>query len=85
MPVPKGPKGVEMEMHKFKIGGLHSGSPAGPIVKNPKQAIAIALSEAGLSRRNKISPSKRAMRDRSTHGSPPMSTPEILRGYRCMK
>ena len=32
-------------MHKWKHGGLHSGSPKGPVVKNRKQAIAIMLSE----------------------------------------
>jgi len=32
-------------MHEFKEGKLHSGK-SGKIVKNPKQAIAIALSEA---------------------------------------
>lgn len=39
---------VKEEMHKFKEGKLHSGSKKGPIVENPKQAIAISLSEAGL-------------------------------------
>ena len=34
----------------FKKGKLHSGK-KGPVVKNPKQAIAIALSEAGQSRK----------------------------------
>jgi type III secretory pathway component EscU len=33
-------------MHEFKAGKLHSGSKKGPLVKNPKQAIAIALSES---------------------------------------
>ena len=33
-------------MHEFKAGTLHSGSKKGPVVKNRKQAIAIALSEA---------------------------------------
>ncbi len=33
-------------MGEFKAGELHSGSKKGPIVSNPKQAIAIALSEA---------------------------------------
>lgn len=33
-------------MHEFKEGKLHSGSKSGPRVKNPKQAIAIALSES---------------------------------------
>lgn len=33
-------------MSEYKAGELHSGSKAGPVVKNPKQAVAIALSEA---------------------------------------
>lgn len=33
-------------MREFKHGELHSGSKKGPIVSNPKQAIAIALSES---------------------------------------
>lgn len=37
---------VEKVMHEFKEGALHSGSKKGPEVKNKKQAIAIALSEA---------------------------------------
>jgi hypothetical protein len=37
---------VEKVMHEFGQGELHSGSKTGPVVKNPKQAIAIALSEA---------------------------------------
>jgi hypothetical protein len=32
-------------MREFKEGTLHSGK-KGPVVKNPKQAVAIALSEA---------------------------------------
>lgn len=42
----KGKKKVEKVMHEFKEGKLHSGSKKGPEVKSPKQAIAIALSEA---------------------------------------
>lgn len=38
------PKKVEKVMHEFKHGVLKSS--AGPKVTNPKQAIAIALSEA---------------------------------------
>jgi hypothetical protein len=39
-------KKVGKVMGEFKAGDLHSGSKTGPDVKNPKQAIAIALSEA---------------------------------------
>jgi hypothetical protein len=38
-------KKVGKVMHEFKTKSLHSGK-GGPVVKNPKQAIAIALSEA---------------------------------------
>jgi len=34
-------------MHEFGSGKLHSGK-GGPVVKNPKQAIAIAMSEAKM-------------------------------------
>lgn len=37
-------------MHEFKEGTLHSGK-SGKVVKNPKQAVAIALSEAGLAKK----------------------------------
>ena len=37
---------VAKVMHEFKDHELHSGSKKGPVVRNPKQAIAIALSEA---------------------------------------
>ena len=36
---------VEKVMHEFKNKSLHSGK-GGPVVKNRKQAIAIAISEA---------------------------------------
>lgn len=36
---------VEKVMKEYKEGKLHSGSKKGPKVSNPKQAIAIALSE----------------------------------------
>lgn len=39
-------------MAEFKAGELHSGK-GGKVVKNPKQAIAISLSEAGLAKKAK--------------------------------
>lgn len=45
--VPKaGAAKVGKVMGEFKSGELHSGSKSGPVVKNRKQALAIALSEA---------------------------------------
>jgi hypothetical protein len=41
---------VEKVMHEFKTGTLHSGK-KGPVVKNRKQAIAIALSEAKMTKK----------------------------------
>lgn len=37
---------VQKVMHEFKNHALHSGSKKGPLVTNPRQAIAIAISEA---------------------------------------
>jgi hypothetical protein len=42
---------VKKVMKEFKAGTLNSGSSKGPIVKNRKQAIAIALSEAKMSKK----------------------------------
>ena len=50
---------VEKVMHEFKEGELKSGSKKGPEVTNPKQAIAIAMSEAGLSKKKKRKPKKK--------------------------
>jgi len=46
---------VHKVMSEFKHGALHSGSKSGPPVSSRKQAVAIALSEAGKSRKGKRS------------------------------
>jgi hypothetical protein len=48
----KAQKKVGKVMREFKSGELHSGK-SGKIVKNPKQAIAIALSEAKIAKNRK--------------------------------
>lgn len=45
-----GAKKVKKVMHEWKTGTLHSGK-GGPVVKSKKQAIAIALSEAGRAKK----------------------------------
>lgn len=42
---------VDRVMKEYKSGALRSGSKTGPKVRNRKQAIAIALSEAGKGRK----------------------------------
>jgi hypothetical protein len=56
-----GPAKVGKVMHEFKAGELHSGSKSGPIVTNPKQAVAIGLSEARAAGQ-KVAPKKRGKR-----------------------
>jgi len=46
----KAQKKVGKVMHEFKTGTLHSGK-KGPVVKNRRQAVAIALSEAGVAKK----------------------------------
>jgi len=42
----KAEKKIKKVMHEYGEGKLHSGSKKGPLVENPKQAQAIAISEA---------------------------------------
>jgi Family of unknown function (DUF6496) len=45
-------KKVGKVLREYKSGTLHSGK-GGPVVKNPKQALAIALSEAKIAKKTK--------------------------------
>ena len=49
---------VQKVMHEYKTGTLHSGK-GGPVVKSRKQAIAIAMSEAGMAKKKKKSAPKK--------------------------
>lgn len=44
---------VKKVMKEYGSGKLHSGSKKGPLVKSKKQALAVALSEAGISKPKK--------------------------------
>jgi len=51
--LPKGKGKVEKVMKEYKEGKLHSGSKKGPTVTSKKQAVAIAMSEAGMPKKAK--------------------------------
>lgn len=63
----KATKKVAKVMHEFKGGGLHSGK-GGTVVKSRKQAIAIAMSEAGMKKPAKKVAKKVSMKE--TYKSP---------------
>ena len=46
----KAEKKISRGLREYKAGGLHSGT-GGPVVKSKKQAIAIALSQAGKAKK----------------------------------
>jgi len=47
----KAAKKVAKVMREYGKGELHSGSKKGPVVKSQKQALAIAMSEAGVAKK----------------------------------
>jgi hypothetical protein len=59
MPMSKAQKKVGTVMSEFKKGKLHSGG-SGKVVKNPKQAIAIAMSEAKMPMRGQRTATNRS-------------------------
>lgn len=46
-------KKMSKVMHEFGEGDLHAGSKKGPVVTNPRQAVAIAYSEARRAKKKK--------------------------------
>jgi hypothetical protein len=74
----KSTKKVAKVMREFKGGMLHSGSKKGPVVKSRKQAVAIAMSEAGMKKKSatakkknekKESPKMKAMEKKTGRSS----------------
>jgi hypothetical protein len=70
------PKSVRGVLHEFKEGALHSGSSTGPVVKNRKQAIAIAISE----QRQPVSKGRHGGYVEMTHHGNPGRKPTMRHG-----
>lgn len=51
MKAKKGQAKVKKVMKEWKEDKLHSGSKKGPVISNKKQALAVAMSEAGLKKK----------------------------------
>lgn len=71
---------VAKVMGEYKKGELHSGSKKGPLVKNPKQAIAIALSEARKSGAKIAKKAEGGLSDKELGGKSFAGRNEPLRG-----
>ena len=54
----KGKKKIARVMREYKKGTLNSGK-GGPVVKNRRQAVAIAMSEAGMAKKAKSKKTKK--------------------------
>lgn len=72
-------KKVGKVMHEFKTGTLHSGK-NGPVVKSRKQAIAIAMSEAGMKKPIKKAGGGMIKAQRLTRDVPRMGTKGAVTG-----
>lgn len=70
------PKLVKGVMDEWKSGKLHSGSSRGPVVRNQKQAVAIALSEQRQKRQLPPVLQQRAQMVKEAHAHLSRAVPE---------